>query len=88
MIGDEKKCVICGSRSGLEEHHCMSGIADRPKCDKLGLTVWLCNNCHRLAHNKPKESGIYYFLKRYAQIYFEKNHTRKEWLSIFHKNYL
>lgn len=82
------QCVICGWKKE-HIHHCMSGRADRAKCDEMGLVVPLCNQCHWLVHNKPVESGLYYKLKEIAQKVFEKYiGSRKEWMGIFHKNYL
>ena len=87
-VVEVNQCIICG---WIKEHihHCMSGRADRAKCDELGLVVPLCSQCHWLVHNKPKESGLYYMLKRIAQLVFETNIGRhKDWMDIFQKNYL
>lgn len=84
---DIGQCFICGY-TATEKHHCMGG-RDRAKCDELQLIVPLCDHCHWLAHNKPKESGIYYMLKKVAQKVFEKYiGSREKWMETFHKNYL
>ena len=37
---------------GTEVHHCIHGNANRRIADQDGLTVRLCNQCHRLLHDK------------------------------------
>lgn len=78
-------CMICG-RVASEEHHCISA-SNRFKSDKLGLTVPLCKKCHLQLHNK---GGCTYKqdMQKLAQEVFEREHTRAEWMAIFHKNYL
>ena len=81
------KCFACRKRMATEEHHCLSGRADRKKCDQDGLTVGLCSECHREVHCKVN-SGLYHKLKRIAQKVYEKTHSREEWMSRYNRNYL
>ena len=78
------KCFFC-ILPATEEHHCLNGRAYRKKSDEDGLTVALCSHCHWAIHNKTKH---YYTLKKIAQEVYEKTHTREEWMSRYHKNYL
>ena len=57
IIDDSEYCYICKrfkhiKRYGTEVHHCIHGVANRQLADKDGLTVRLCNQCHRLLHDK------------------------------------
>lgn len=48
-------CWLCGTfgtdYSPLQTHHCWHGTANRALADKYGLTVKLCENCHRDVHS-------------------------------------
>lgn len=46
ILQQEKECFFCGSRVGLESHHCIHGTANRKNSEKYGLKVWLCQNHH------------------------------------------
>lgn len=89
IISDERRCYLCGSTVGLEEHHILFGTSHRKVSERLGLKVWLCYRCHRdnkygVHGNRAKDRQ----LKELAQSVFEKNHTRDEWLKLFGRNYL
>jgi len=45
-----KMCEICGDRFASEEHHLIYGRAERKLCDEDGLTLNLCQVCHRSIH--------------------------------------
>ena len=85
----DPRCFFCGRLNGLERHHVLGGVANRPLSEKYGLWVWCCDFHHR----DPKE-GVQYnrekgdALKRLAQINFEGKHSHDEWMEIFRKNYL
>ena len=81
------KCFACKRRMASEEHHCLSGRADRQKCDEDGLTVALCSSCHWEVHNNTG-TGLYHKLKKVAQKVYEEIHTREEWMARYNKNYL
>lgn len=80
------KCFACREKVATQVHHCLSGRADRKKCEEDGLTVGLCNDCHWIVHNNTN-TGLYHKLKRIAQIVYEKTHTRQEWMNRYHRNY-
>lgn len=85
----EPRCFFCGRTTGLERHHILGGVANRPLSERYGLWVWLCGEtCHRGVDGfqYAKEKNIQ--LKRLAQIAFEARHSHDEWMQIFRKNYL
>ena len=90
-----RKCFLCGRSeteyNRLELHHCIQGRGRRAICDRYGLTVLLCHNCH---NEKPfgahynKETADY--LHKYAQekAMRENNWTVEQFIEVFGKNYL
>lgn len=54
IIQTKCECYLCKAdyRNGLEVHHAIPGRGNRKICTDLGLTVWLCPNCHRNLHDK------------------------------------
>lgn len=83
--GTEKGiCYICERRGHTDLHHCLHGIR-RKYADRLGLTVWLCRDCHSALHDKGKYDRE---LEQIAQAEYEKHHSHSDWMKIFQKNYL
>lgn len=64
---DEKKCCICGRKSGLEVHHLdyiQGKLAHEYDDDML---VSLCPRCHEEAHSSIKKVAVkiaYYIIKK------------------------
>lgn len=97
IISNERECFICHSTYGLERHHIFHGMANnkkgslRQKSEHYGLWVYLCYYHHNQfggkhgVHNTDKADMK---LQRVAQIEFEKTHTRKEWMELFHQNFI
>lgn len=83
----EKVCYITGATENLELHHCLNG-AYRKKCDQDGLYVYLYSLVHFAIHNVPGGNVIRLWLKQKAQIAYEKDHTRREFIERYGKNYL
>lgn len=79
-----------------EEHHIFYGSANRKMSEAYGLKVYLCSGHHQYAfennpeaiHGNPTSSNTDLLLKRIAQRKFEEDHSRKEFIKIFGKNYL
>ena len=88
MQSGDPRCYLCGRAFGLERHHVMSGIANRPLSEKYGLWVWLCPDCHRGTEGAQYDKERNQSLKRLAQIAFEARHSHDEWMNVFKKNYL
>jgi hypothetical protein len=87
VTSEYNKCFICQSEKGLEVHHVFFGTANRKQSDKHGLTVPLCPDCHRgpkgVHHNKQLDL----YIKRYAQMQFEKEYSYERFMQLFGKNY-
>lgn len=81
IVEEQKWCQLCG-RTPIEIHHIFEG-KNRNNSTKYGMLVALCNSCHRKVH-KTNYQGF----KQKAQIEFEKEHTREEFIEIFGRNYL
>ena len=104
IIQDKKdhQCYICknflgdfSEKENLEEHHIFEGVANRKQSEKYGLKVYLCKHHHtgdilgsREAVHSKGDNDFDLKLKQIAQVTFEQNHSRKEFMSIFGKNYL
>ena len=85
---DSEHCFICGSSSGLEIHHCLFGRANRKLSDQYGLTVPLCSYCHRGQNGVHKGNyQLDLYIKRYAQLQFEKEYSFEKFMEVFGKNY-
>lgn len=96
MMENKKECYMCRKLfgpyvdlpyKGLELHHMIPGTANRKKSDKYGLVVWLCPKHHRYIHSS---GGAFDMkdMKAYAQLRFEHDHTREEFIKEFGKSYL
>lgn len=74
-----KKCYFCPN-SAIEKHEILAG-SNRQNSMRYGYVLPVC----RFHHDR-----IQYDLewKKKCQRHFEQTHTREEWISIFHKNYL
>lgn len=79
IITDDDECFIHKrfydlETQGTERHHCIHGYANRRLADEDGLTVMLCNSCHRLLHDKGYHDKD---LQKIAQ---------EKWMEYFNKN--
>lgn len=72
----------------LDEHHIFGG-PNRKNSEEYGLKVYLCHDHHiygpEAVHNNAR---IRHELQRTAQKLFEKQHSHKEFMEIFGRNYL
>jgi hypothetical protein len=84
---DLEHCFICGSSSGLETHHCFFGTGNRRLSDTYGLTVPLCAYCHRGQNGVHHNHQLDLYIKRYAQLQFEKEYSYEKFMKVFGKNY-
>lgn len=85
---DMSYCYLCGRQYGLEEHHVMSGYANRRLSEKYHLTVALCASCHRGTEGAQYDGELNIRLRREAQEAFEKFYSHEMWMNLFKKNYL
>lgn len=86
-IQTHKRCWVCGRVTGLEKHHVMGG-PNRRWSEKYGLTVWLCREHHTGTTGVHNDRDLSLQLRQAAQVAFERDHTREEWMRIFGRNYL
>lgn len=99
---EDHQCYICknflgdwSEKKDLEEHHIFEGVANRRLSEKYGLKVYLCRHHHtgdingsRDAVHSKGDNDFDLRLKQIAQMIFEKEHSRAQFMSIFGKNYL
>lgn len=101
IMQTKKECYLCRMTAnvigydgqltdrGLEEHHVISGTANRAKSERHGLKVYLCKMHHTAGKDAVHMNrSVELCLKREAQTIFERTHTRKEWLEEFGKSWL
>lgn len=88
IIQHDKYCFLCFTTIGLECHHIFAGTANKKISEKYGLKIWLCHKCHTGKDGAQYNKEINLKLKQTAQMAFEKEHTRAEWMQIIRKNYL
>ena len=46
IIQDERRCFLCRTVTGLDEHHILAG-SYKKVAEELGLKVYLCRSCHK-----------------------------------------
>jgi hypothetical protein len=86
---DMSKCFFCGTPFNLHVHEIFFGTANRKKSIENGLYVSLCARHHNMSGESVHlNHDMDLRLKRIGQKAFEKNHTREDFMSIFHRNYL
>lgn len=99
---EDHQCYICknflgdwSEKKDLEEHHIFEGVANRKLSEKYGLKVYLCRHHHtgdingsRDAVHSKGDNDFDLKLKQIAQMIFEKEHSRAQFMSTFGKNYL
>ena len=81
-----KRCYVCGYGGDLARHEVFPGPY-RQKSKRYGLWIYLCPDCHRIAHS-IKEDTVQ--LKRRAQISAMNWYgwDEKDFIREFGKNYL
>lgn len=87
IVQKERACWFCGRTTGLERHHILGG-PNRKHSEAYGLTVWLCREHHtgRTGVHNDREMSL--ALREVAQMAFERDHSRAEWVRIFGRSYL
>lgn len=88
IMQQTNECYICGCKQNLEEHHVMSGTANRRLSERYGLKVYLCYTHHRSPIGVHNDYILKERLEKDAQIAFEKIYGHSKWMQDFRKNYL
>lgn len=84
----EEVCYITGLEVHCEFHHVLGGTKIRRKrSEAIGAWVWVTPEEHHKLHDTPEGMEKLKELRKECQTEFEKTHTRKEWMGLFHKNY-
>lgn len=93
---EDGTCYLCMRLNGdysrkmiREEHHVMSGTANRKLSERYGLKVHLCTPHHRTSpkavHN---DIEIQRMLQQDAQRAFEEKYSHELWMQVFGRNYI
>ncbi len=84
MPGDTaERCYLCSRHGRLEVHHCLHG-RNRRAADEMGLTVYLCGECHRRLHDKGEHDRE---LEALAQETYEELYGHGAWMARVGKNF-
>lgn len=77
-------CYRCG-RPATDRHHVFGGNHNRHMSEKYGLVVYLCRDCHNLAHRH----GVFdRHLRQTFQRKFEAIYGHEKWMAEFGRSYL
>ena len=87
ILNEKKECYFCRTTQNLEKHHIFRGCR-RQTADRLGLWVWLCHEHHTGASGVHNNTNLFRTLQKLAQVKFEQEHTRLEWMQEIGKNYI
>ena len=85
IMQDDKYCYITGRTTGLDKHHCFTGIR-RKQAEEWGCWVWLSHDIHMALHSTNLELADQ--LRRECQARFEEIHGHETYMRIFGKSYL
>ena len=68
----------------MQEHHCF-GAGNRKLSTKYGLTIPLCMDCHTGNKGVHNNYQLNLYVKRIAQVKFEKKYGREKFMEVFMK---
>ena len=81
----EKICYLCGAYGNMEVHHIFGGSV-RQTCDKHGLVVHLCPQCHKRLHDHGENKQLLHEIGQ--QAYEDQIGTREQFIEEFIRSYL
>lgn len=86
------QCFLCGRCKSdyvtIEEHHIFGGSCKKI-CDRYGLVVHLCSECHHTRVHNSKDHSQMDYLHQIGQKLYEKNiGTRDDFIREFIRSYL
>lgn len=94
---DWRRCYLCmrieddySEKPYLQTHHIFGGAARRKISEAEGFTVRLCikHHAHGGLMDVHQNAEFARILHEDAQRAYEKQHSRKEFIELMHKNYL
>lgn len=89
ILSNEKKCLVCGDRHYLQEHHIYHGTGKRKISDANGFTCWLCQWHHTGTDGvHGRNYNLDLQLKRMCQLKYEEEHSREEFIALMGKSYV
>ena len=91
VIHNMDYCICCG-KPREHIHEVFFGI-NREASKAYGMCVGMCLKHHDMVHNhkklKPSDiDDLDLRLKKMSQEIFEREHSREEFIEVFHENYL
>lgn len=83
-------CYRCQKYCQTELHHIIHAGCSKKKQERMGLIVYLCPECHRGTYGMHGTKGAENDLdmKKMAQMMYEEDHSREEWMQEIGRNYL
>ena len=89
ILNGDRVCYICETTLNLHKHHIFAGTANRKLSEQYGCWVYLCAYHHNASdHSVHANKELDLWLKRVAQIRFEKMYSRQKFIEVFGRNYL
>ena len=90
-----KECYLCRKFYGIEntvglhEHHIFEGNANRRISEEIGAKIWLCAKHHNMSnYGIHFNKGVDLEVKKEAQMRYEKDHSREEFIEKIGRSYL
>lgn len=87
ILQKEKVCLVCKTTMNLHKHHVLYG-PNRPKSEKYGLTVYLCQEHHTGNQGVHFQKQFNEELHQMAQMAFEEIYGHELFIQEFGRNYL
>lgn len=84
---DAECCALCG-KSPVQIHHIFFGTANRKLADEDGLIIPLCLEHHLGKRGVHHDHELDLILKRKAQAFYEKTHTREDFIRRYGRSFL
>lgn len=88
IVSKSTYCYICGRIGYTEVHHIFGG-PNRQLSEQYGLTVRLCEYCHRVSSTAVHKDGdTMEYIHLRGQQAFEAKYSHEEFMKIFGRNYI
>lgn len=82
LTEDLERCYLCGKPAS--DIHEVYGGRNRQQSMRYGFCIPLCRNCHILIE---RDVNLDFEMKLKMQLFYEKTHSRDEFLKIIGRNY-
>lgn len=81
------RCFFDCGRVPTDTHHVFHG-RNRHLADEDGLTIRVCQHCHREIHEGRDCKQIQAMLHEYGQRVYMQTHSLEDWMKRYGRNYL